>query len=133
MEIRNVKLVIVGSRTFNDYRLAENIINHIAVEYGYKYIEIVSGGARGADAIGERYADNNGITKKIIPVDWNRWGKRAGFIRNVDIIDNCDICICFWDGENHGTKHDIDLCVKKHKPCFIYNFVECKMIFNKNI
>ncbi len=64
MEIKNVKLAIVGSRTFDDYRLAENIINHIAVEYGYKYTEIISGGARGADAIGERYADNNGITKR---------------------------------------------------------------------
>lgn len=38
MEIKNIKLAIVGSRTFNDYRLAENIINHIAVEYGYKYV-----------------------------------------------------------------------------------------------
>ena len=127
-----IKLVIVGSRTFNNYSLATAVINKIATEYGYKYIEIVSGGAKGTDAIGELYADSNGIPKKIFPADWKKWGKRAGFVRNVDIIDNCDVCICFWDGESHGTKHDIELCEQKHKPCHIYNFITNELIFSQN-
>lgn len=130
--MKQVRLAIVGSRTFNNYSLAAAIIDKIAKEYGYTYTEIVSGGAKGADAIGELYADSNGLKKKIFPADWKTYGKRAGFIRNVDIIENCDVCICFWDGESHGTRHDIELCVQKHKPCHIYNFITNELTFSEN-
>lgn len=119
--MENVRLAIVGSRTFNDYATLVFILNQLKEEYYYTLI--VSGGAKGADTMGETYASTNKIPTKIFKADWNKYGKRAGFIRNVDIIDNCDLCVCFWDGESHGTKHDIELCEEKHKLCYIYNFV----------
>ena len=34
-----------------------------------------------------------------------------------NVINECTHCIAFWDGESRGTKHDIELCDKRGKPC----------------
>lgn len=117
-----MKVAIVGSRTFNDYRTAKKFIDDTCSENGIEITTIVSGGARGADAIGERYARENGIETLIFPADWKTYGKRAGFKRNHDIIYNCDVCIAFWDGLSHGTKHDIELCEQYGKKVYIHLF-----------
>lgn len=83
---------------------------------------VVSGGARGADTLAERYAQERGLQMIVFPAEWKKYGRRAGFIRNVDIIRECDVCFAFWDGESHGTQHDIELCEHMNKQCFIYRF-----------
>lgn len=102
------------------------------LEEKYEIVSIVSGGAKGADTMGERYADKFGLDKLIFYPDWNKYGKRAGFLRNIDIIKNCDVCVAFWDGESHGTKHDIDLCKEYNKTCYIVNFIDKKIICEEN-
>lgn len=114
-----MKIAIVGSRSFNDYEKLKNYINDIVDMEGWIIDCIVSGGAKGSDTLGERYADEYGYNKLIFPAEWEKYGKSAGFKRNVDIIDNCDVCFAFWDGESHGTKHDIDLCKEKGKTCYV--------------
>lgn len=122
-----MKLAIVGSRTFDDYGM---LIKFIRENYDIDSItHIISGGARGADTLGERFADEFNKEKTIFPAEWKKYGKKAGFLRNVDIIKNCDECVCFWDGESHGTKHDIDLCVEMRKPykiCYFKVYNELK-------
>ena len=95
----------------------------------------MSGGAKGADALGERYAEIHNIPTKIYYADWKKFGRRAGPIRNVDIINRCDVCVAFWDGQSHGTKHDIDLCREQHKLCIIFNYItkSTKKKNNKNL
>lgn len=126
-----MKLAIVGSRTFNDYNM---LVDFIQDNYNIDEItHIVSGGARGADTLGERFAEEFNKEKIIFPADWKTYGKKAGFLRNVDIIKNCDECVCFWDGESHGTKHDIDLCVEMEKPykiCYFKVYKQVKEILN---
>ncbi len=117
-----MKIAIVGSHSFNDYAVLKKFIDDTCEAEGITGDAVVSGGARGADALGERYAEEYALDKIIFPADWKKYGKRAGFIRNVDIIKNCDICFAFWDGESHGTKHDIDLCEEHNKKCYIYRF-----------
>lgn len=117
-----MKIAIVGSRGFNDYEILKKYINDTKQQYDYEFDTVVSGGARGADSLGERYAEEYGLEKMIFPADWKRFGKKAGFLRNVDIIKNCDICFAFWDGESHGTKHDIDLCKQYSKTCYICRY-----------
>lgn len=126
-----MKLAIVGSRTFDDYNM---LVDFIKDNYNIDEItHIVSGGARGADTFGERFADEFNKEKLIFPADWKKYGKKAGFLRNVDIIKNCDECACFWDGESHGTKHDIDLCNEMGKPykvCYFKIHKQIKEILN---
>ncbi len=118
-----MKLAIVGSRTFNDYEKMCEFIHDVLSHEEFCAIDtIVSGGARGADTLAEQYAAERGLETVVFPADWKTYGRRAGFIRNVDIIRECDICVAFWDGESHGTKHDIELCEEMEKPYHICLF-----------
>jgi hypothetical protein len=110
-----MKLAIIGSRTFNDFNLLETHLK----PYLNKASLVISGGAKGADMLGEKWAKLNNIETTIFIPDWNKHGKKAGYIRNIDIINNCDECVAFWDGKSKGTKHSIDLCIKSNKPYII--------------
>jgi len=113
-----MKIAIIGSRTFEDYVLLCNTLN----PYKDRITTIISGGARGADKLAEKYAKENSINTTIFLPDWEKNGKAAGFIRNKLIINECDTCLAFWDGVSKGTKHSIDLCINQNKPYKIINF-----------
>lgn len=120
--MKKVKIAIVGSRTFCDYQRLKDFIDTKCAELGWEPVEVVSGGAKGADALGETYAREKNIPTTIFKPEWGKYGRSAGFKRNKDIIDRCDVCFAFWDGESRGTKHDIDLCKQAGKPCEICLF-----------
>lgn len=105
-----MKLAVVGSRTFNEYPL---LCEHLA-EYE-DLTHIVSGGARGADSLAQRYAEEKGLNMTVHLPDWDKYGKSAGFRRNQYIVDEADAVIAFWDGNSVGTKHTIDITRKTQK------------------
>jgi hypothetical protein len=107
-----MKIAIIGSRDFNNYKLVIETLE----SYKSKISLVVSGAAKGADSLGEKWAIDNNIQTLIFPADWEKHGKRAGFIRNEDIIKNCDGVIAFWDGESKGTAHSLSLAEKYNKP-----------------
>lgn len=115
------RLAIIGSRTFDDYgKLAVTIHNHF---YLVQITEIISGGAKGADSLAKKYARQYlNIKYTEFPAEWNKYGKSAGFIRNQQIIDNCDLLLAFWDGESRGTADTIEKAKKARKPTFIIYF-----------
>lgn len=112
-----MKLAIIGSRSFNNYKLLCGILKE------YKDIEkIISGGAKGADSLAARYAKENNIELiEYIPA-WNLYGKSAGFRRNKKIVQESDFVLAFWDGHSKGTKHSINLANKSNKECRVVYF-----------
>lgn len=110
-----MKLAVVGSRTFNDY---DKVI-YTLDKFRDKITVIISGGAKGADTLAERYANQNGIKTVIYYPDWDSHGRSAGFIRNADIVKSSDAVIAFWDGRSKGTKHTIDYAKRLNKPVLI--------------
>ena len=60
------KIIIAGSRDFDNYsllcRTCDNLIGNS------KHVEIVSGNARGADKLGERYAKEKGFKLTLLNV-----------------------------------------------------------------
>lgn len=114
----HLKIAIVGSRKFDDYDALDKFIRE---NVEFEDIELViSGGAQGADNLGSLFAYKNDIEKKIFPAEWNKYGPRAGFLRNVDIIDNADVVFAFWDSKSKGTQHSINLAKKKDKILHTY-------------
>ena len=112
-----MKVAVVGSRTFYDYELLKKTLDEITdIE------TIVSGGAQGADRLGERYAEDNKLKTLIFLPEWKKYGKRAGFIRNEDIVKNADKVVAFWDGESKGTLSSINIAKKLDKEILIVNF-----------
>ena len=111
------RVVIAGSRDFHDYEMAKAYIDHCISEIRKtNTIIILSGGASGADALGERYARENGFAVERYPADWDRYGKSAGPRRNKQMAQACDYVICFWDGQSKGTKSMIGYAKKCGKP-----------------
>lgn len=114
------RIIIAGSRNYDNYEEASAFIDSCLVEIRKKYtIIIISGGSRGADAIGERYAIANGLNIEKYPADWKRFGRSAGPIRNKQMAEICDLVICFWDGKSKGTKSMIDYANKYNKHIYI--------------
>ena len=96
------KVIIAGTRDFADYTLLRSFADETLA--GINDIEIVSGGARGADALGERYARERGRRLKVFPAEWKKWGAAAGPIRNAEMAAYADALIAFWDGKSAGTR-----------------------------
>ena len=110
-----MKVAVVGSRGFNNYNKVVETLS------GLKITEIVSGGAVGADKLGERYANENNIPTKIFIPDWEKYGKSAGFKRNTQIIEEAEFVVAFWDMESKGTKDSISKAEKLGKKVLIIN------------
>ena len=111
------KYAIVGGRDFNDYQSLKNVM---AVQEGVNLI--VSGGAKGADSLAERFAKENSIPFKVFHAEWDVYGKSAGYKRNLQIINECDVVIAFWDGCSKGTKHSIDIARSLGKSLQVYSY-----------
>lgn len=106
----NFKVIIAGSRGFSNYKLLREQCNkYLREKRKTSNIIIVSGHARGADTLGEKYAQDEGFDLEIYPAQWKKLGKQAGYRRNEQMAEVADALIAFWDGESKGTKHMIDI------------------------
>ena len=115
-------LLVVGSRSIKDYAVVSSVLD----EYCNSETVIVSGGADGVDYLAERYADENNLKKIIMKADWDKYGKRAGYIRNAEMHKYISqhenrLCIAFWDGKSKGTTHSFELAKRYNNPIKIIN------------
>ena len=119
----NFKVVIAGSRGFSNYKLLKETCDKYLREKKKTHnIVIISGHARGADILGEKYASDEDLDLEIYPADWKKYGKSAGFMRNEQMADIADAVIAFWNGESHGTKHMIDIAEEKGLNVKVVNY-----------
>ena len=95
------KVIIAGCRTYRNYEQLKAALNQVLTN-GVE--EIVSGGAKGTDQLGERYAREHQIPLKRFPANWQKYDKLAGPIRNREMASYADAAIIFWDGKSKGTR-----------------------------
>jgi hypothetical protein len=108
------RVIIAGTRDFSDYQLLRDKCDAIlSSKRQNSNIIVVSGTARGADRLGERYARERGYEIRQFPADWLNDEKKAGPIRNAKMADNADALIAFWDGQSRGTKNMIETAKRK--------------------
>lgn len=113
---RNMRVIIAGGRDFADYDLLYRKMVSILKDQLPVNVEIVSGGANGADKLGERWAESLAFPVKRFPADWNKHGKSAGPIRNEEMAKYATHCVVFWDGKSRGSKNMIDTAAKYKLP-----------------
>lgn len=58
------------------------------------------------------------------PADWNKYGKAAGYRRNVQMSQIANACVVFWDGISPGSKHMIDIATNKGLPLRIVRYTK---------
>ena len=129
------KVIIAGGRSFGNVilcgkmqaeqdflMLCSTMDTLLAKKIKTHTITIVSGGAQGADTLGERYAQLKGFKLIRMKADWKKHGRSAGFIRNGDMLNVADGVVCFWDRRSKGTLHMINITTKANKPLRIINY-----------
>lgn len=117
------KLIVAGGRDFNDYDTLCRELNILANEdYHDREVSIVSGMARGADALGARFAREHKVKLHPMPANGDLHGKSAGFQRNADMGDFADGLLAFWDGASKGTAQMIEYMRSLKKPTHIVKY-----------
>lgn len=103
-----MRTIIAGSRTIEDYgRVADAV-----AESGFVIDQVVSGGARGVDELGERWAEEHGVAVVRYEPQWDEHGRAAGPKRNARMTRNADALVAVWDGRSRGTR---DMLRKAHR------------------
>jgi predicted Rossmann fold nucleotide-binding protein DprA/Smf involved in DNA uptake len=113
-----MKLAVIGSRSFCSYEWLEQCLLR---SFRVADIEaVISGGARGADALAARFASCHGIPLIILRADWKTHGKKAGPIRNSEIVAQADAVAAFWDGSSAGTRDTIAKARAAGRRVFVF-------------
>lgn len=131
-----MKVIIAGSRNFNDYKFLEKKCDKILIDIDGEII-ILSGTASGADTLGEAYAKINGYKIEYHPAQWNdltkepcklkenKYGKLynalAGFNRNQEMVDVADMLIAFRVNFSNGTSDVINRAREKGIPIHVFD------------
>ena len=107
-----MKIAVIGSRGL----IVCDLENYLPEET----TEIVSGGARGVDTSARLYAQKKGLKLTEFLPDYDKYGKIAPLMRNLEIIDYADEVYAFWDGVSRGTKYVIENCRRKKKNVHVF-------------
>ena len=106
-----MRLAIIGSRNCPPIDIASYISARPAT--------VISGGATGADTYAKDYAVRNNIPITEFLPEYKKYGRKAPLMRNIQIVDNCDSLLAFWDGVSRGTKFTLDYAQKRGMPTTI--------------
>ena len=112
-----MKTIIAGSRTINDYDLLKEVI----LKSEFEIDCVISGFANGVDMLGVKYAGEKELALMVYKADWNRYGKKAGYIRNEEMAQVGDALIYLYDGVSKGTQHMINLAKEYELKIFGYS------------
>ena len=115
----HTRAIISGSRGFTDYALLKKTCDTLPDD-----TVIISGCARGADRLGEKYAKTRGLRIERFHTDRDRYGKSAGAIRNREMAKAATVLIAFWDGVSKGTADMIRTAQKMNLKVTV---IQCPM------
>ena len=109
-----MRVLVCGGRRYGNPNLPDWERERATVWRYLGYLDtrvkaIIHGAAAGADSIAGEWARENGIPEEAYPADWERHGTRAGYLRNVQMLEEGkpDLVIAFPGGK--GTRMMIDI------------------------
>lgn len=110
------RIAVVGSREYTDLNRVRKAIMSFPED-----TLVISGGARGVDSMAVMAAKERGLQKPLVhPAEWDRYGRRrAGYLRNIDIVIDAEFVVAFWDGKSPGTRSTIDIAEKLKRKVYI--------------
>lgn len=111
-----MKVLVCGSRDWTDPWEIEERLPHLP-----RGTEIIHGDCRGADRVAATVAGRLGFQVTAYPADWRGKGKRAGILRNLEMLDQKpDLVIAFQKAGSTGTQHTIDEATRRGIPVEVF-------------
>lgn len=118
--MKAMTVLVCGSRDWSDRDAIASALSCLPGEH-YE-IEIIHGGARGADSIAAQEAVKLGFTMRAFPADWQVNGRRAGILRNLQMLDEKpNIVLAFQRGNSPGTQHTINEARRRGIPVEVHS------------
>lgn len=115
------RILITGSRDWTDYQTIFDAIQEQQVNYEKDTVLISGNCPTGADHMAEKVAETLGIRIEYHPADWKQYGKRAGFIRNKEMVDlGATVCLAFIKNNSKGATMTAKLAAKAEIPMLVY-------------
>ncbi|ASZ74860.1 hypothetical protein FDI69_gp043 [Rhodococcus phage Trina] len=107
------RILITGSREFNNYGLMLKVLTHAKMVSAPDAV-LINGAAKGADTLAyDIWTRVLKMPAETVPADWDRYNKAAGPIRNRIMVDRgADICLAFPIGTSTGTRDCMKLAEK---------------------
>jgi len=104
-------------------------------------VQIVQGGALGADMKAHLFARGYGLNSKEFVAEWDRYGNSAGPKRNIEMANYCrhlmdkyivpGYCFAFWDGQSNGTRHMIKTAEENGLTVHVERYLPRELYFNQ--
>lgn len=122
--MKNYNLIVAGGRDFEDYEVVNEILLKVleTCNSSYYSLNIVCGMASGADLLGKRFGEFHNLNILEYPANWSKYGRKAGYIRNVEMSKVADSAIVFWNGISKGSKMMIDIMKTSNKPVSVFDY-----------
>lgn len=106
-----MRVAVVGSRSIRYVDVGLLLPHHVTA--------IISGGARGVDALARDWAETHGLPLQEFLPDYRRYGRSAPLRRNDAIVEAADYVVIIWDGVSSGTRYVLNRCLAIRKPCHL--------------
>lgn len=115
-----MKIIVAGGRDFDDYeKLCSALAQVVCMS---PELEIVHGGAKGADSLAGHWCWRQHVGYRIFLPDWDKHGKRAGPLRNAEMARYAEMLIAFWDGKSRGTHDMIRRALSEGLEVHVYRY-----------
>ncbi|MFF3453276.1 SLOG family protein [Streptomyces sp. NPDC002730] len=119
-----IRLLVTGSRTWTDPDLIQGVIGEVLWlrRLRPRDLLLIHGACpRGADAMADQFARDIGMSVRRHSADWGTYGKRAGFLRNAEMVRaGADLCFAFIRGGSAGASMTADLAIKAGIPTEVF-------------
>ena len=109
--MKKLKILACGGRYYCDKSFLFSVLDKIAEKYPYPTytIVIIEGEQTGADILAKDWAKSNNFKHLPFPADWTKFGNKAGYLRNAQMLaeGRPDLVVAFPGGK--GTNMMINL------------------------
>lgn len=117
------RILVTGSRNWKDELMIRYALKQYidALPLGADEPTVVHGDCRGADKMAAKQALDLGFWVEAHPADWAKHGKRAGILRNLEMLDTKpDVVLAFRRNGSKGTTHMIEAAKARGVPVSIF-------------
>ena len=111
-----MRTIIAGGREVTDPKVLEAALK----EYSGHITTVICGGAKGADELGRQWGKANNIPVEEFAASWSTYGRKAGFMRNLQMAENAEALVALWNGESKGTANMITVAKARKLKVFVY-------------